>query len=132
MEPANYYHGRWGYYPCEFQLYCKLKDLHRWYWQTLGDFHRWHRWWRKEEQNRIGPEPLFCPLFVVNKTWYKPVRRHGVIGEKVYPKTVLDHGIIDLYHYARMPQPIPIAVLDAETVSQIETLHDKAVAYFVT
>ena len=74
------FQSRWGYHPCNFQLFLKLKSLHRWYWQTLYDFHRWHRWWRKEPQNRVGPEPVFCPLFVLNTTWYKSVRNGGVDG----------------------------------------------------
>lgn len=97
----------------------------------MYDFHRWHRWWRKEEQNRVGPEPGVCPLFVLNQTWYKPVRCHGVDGYKLHPKTVTDHGIVDLYQQARMPQPAPVTPFDAETKARIEALHEKSASYFV-
>ncbi len=52
--------GRWGFRPCGYALYLKLKRLHKWYWQTVYGFHRWHRWWRKEEQIfvvRVRPPP---------------------------------------------------------------------------
>src|SRR5262245_24481435 len=52
--------SRWGFHPCRFDLYVKLKLLHKWYWQTIYEFHRWNRWQRKESQNRVGPEPKFC------------------------------------------------------------------------
>lgn len=125
------FQGRWGYHPCDYELFLKLKSLHRWYWQTIYDFHRWHRWWRKEEQNRVGPEPRCWPLLVLNQTWYKPVRCHGVDGHKVYPKTVTDQGIVDLYQQARMPQPAPVTPFGAETKARIEALHEQATSYFV-
>ena len=122
--------SRWGFHPCNLELFLKLKRLHRWYWQTVYEFHRWHRWWRKEPQNRIGPEPKFCPSFVEDKTWFKPVQIRGENGVKVYPKTVVDHGIVDLYQAARMPQVEPVPPFDAETLEKIETLHVKVATYF--
>ena len=38
------YQSRRGYHPCSHDLYLKLKSLYKWYWQTIYDFHRWHRW----------------------------------------------------------------------------------------
>lgn len=120
--------SRWGFHPCDYSLFVKLKSLHRWYWQTVYDFHRWHRWQRKEAQNRVGPEPRFCDLFVDNSVWHKPARRRGVDGCKVYPKTVIDHGVVDLYRRARMPQAEPVEPFDAETVGRIEELYREAIA----
>ena len=122
--------SKWGYHPCNYQLFRKLKSLHRWYWQTVYDFHRWHRWWRKEPQNRVGAEPKYCPAFVCDGVWYKPVLIHGESGHRVYPKTVVDHGVVKLYQSARLPQAEPVAPFDTETVERIESLYSKVAVYF--
>lgn len=119
------FRSRWGFHPCRYDLYLKLKRLHRWYWQTVYDFHRWHRWQRKQPQNRIGPEPAFCAAFVEDRTWYKPVVTRGEHGFKVYPKTVIDHGVVELYQAARRPQPEAVAPFDTETIERIETLYNE-------
>jgi hypothetical protein len=129
MNTTNPLQSRWGFYPCEYSLFLKLKFLHKWYWQTVYDFHRWHRWWRKEEQNRKGQEPAYCQVFVQDQPWYKPVRHRDVAGFQVYPKTVLDHGIVSLYQTARKPQSDPVAPLDDETVRRIEELYSQVQAY---
>ena len=117
--------SRWGFHPCDYKLFLQLKRLHKWYWQAVYDFHHWHRWWRKEEQNRIGPQPTYCPAFVENKIWYKSIRIHGEDGFKLYPKTVIDHGVVELYQFARMPQTESVTPFDAETKEGIESLYEK-------
>ena len=107
------FRSRWGFHPCDYELFMKLKRLHKWHWQTVFDFHRWHRWWRKKEEHRRGPEPKFCPLFVEDRPWYKRVQTRGSSGFKVYPKTVVDRGIVDLFRQARVPQPEPAPAFDA-------------------
>jgi len=90
-----------GFHPCNYEVYIKLKALHRVYWQTLRDFHKWHRWNKKDVKNRKGEEPKYNVLFVENSRWYK--------GSHVYSKKIIDHGVVNLYHQARMPlteQPI--------------------------
>ena len=124
-----HFQSRWGFHPCDYSLFLKLKYLHKWYWQTLYDFHRWHRWWRKQEQNRRGSEPIYCPVFVKDEPWYKAVQFHGVDGVKVYPRTAVDFGIVSLYQTARSPQDAPVAPFDVATVEQIEDLHSKVSAF---
>lgn len=126
MNTNTEFCSRWGFHPCRYELYLKLKRLHRWYWQTLYDFHRWHRWQRKQPQNRIGPEPTYCPVFVEDSVWYKPVRIRGANGFRVYPKTVVDLGILNLYQAARMPQPRAVAPFDSGTIERIESLYNEA------
>ena len=121
--------SRWGYHPCDFATFAKLKLLHKRYWQTVYDFHRWHRWWRKEPLNRQGAEPSYCPLFVAAMPWYKPVQIDGARGFKVYPKKVVDHGIVDLYRSARMPQGEPVAPLDADVLRRIDALYNQVLSY---
>lgn len=117
------YQSRYGFHRCNYELYAKLKHLHRCYWKTLRQFHAWHRWVRKEPQNRNGPEPLYCPCFVENKPWAKPVRRDGEQGFKLYPRTVVDQKVIELYHAARMPNELPVEPFPAEEVARIERLY---------
>lgn len=116
------YKSRWGFHPCGYEFFQKLKYLYKIYWQTVYDFHRWHRWWRKDEHNRIGPEPIYCPVFVEDKPWCKPVKTHGEEGFKLYPKTIIDHGIVELYRSARIPRPEPVQPLDADLMNRIESL----------
>jgi hypothetical protein len=115
--------SRWGFHPCDYETYAKLKALHKHYWQSLYDFHRWHRWWRKRPENRRRAEPAVGSLFVVDRPWYKPVKRCGVKGFKVYPRTVVDHGIAELYQTARRPQPAPVTPFDAVTIDKIVALY---------
>jgi len=130
IENNSKFHSRWGFHPCNYDVFLKLKRLHKWYWQAVYDFHCWHRWQRKLPHNRIGPEPAFCPLFVEEQMWYKPVRTHGVNGFRVYPKTVVDRGVVSLYQQARVAQPQPVAPLDDATVRQIEELYARVEAYY--
>ena len=131
MNPTTtVYRSRWGYHPCNHELFLKLKQLHNWYWQTLYDFHRWHRWFRRLEPNRVGPEPRYCPGFVKDSTWYKPVQLGGEPGCKVYPRTVVDHDVVELYRSARLPQAEPVPAWDAETIGRLETFYDEVRRWF--
>lgn len=121
--------SRRGYHCCSRELFLKLKFLHRWYWQTVYDFHRWHRWSRKETAHRIGPEPSYCAVFVDDRIWHKPVRTHGVDGYKNYPKTVIDLGICALFHQARMPATDPVPPLEVDTQAMVERLYEAVRQY---
>jgi len=121
MNDSN--QSRWGFHPCNHELFCQLKCLYKHYWQTLYDFHRWHRWSRKQPENRRGREPAVCPLFIVEKSWLKPVMIHGEPGMKVYPRTVVDHGLVALYQAARKPQPAPVEPYDEATIRAIAELY---------
>lgn len=127
---SDTFQSRWGFHPCDYQTFLKLKRLHRWYWQTLYDFHRWHRWQRKDATNRVGPEPKFCAIFVEDEPWFKPVTRHGERGFKVYPKTVVDRGVPDWYHAARRPQRQPPTPFDVHTLHRIDALYAEVRACF--
>ena len=124
--------SRWGFHPCDYELFRKLKSLHKWFWQTAHDFHRWHRWWRKQPPNRIGREPMVCSIFLTDRPWYKPAMFHGVSGYKLYPKTLEDHGMVALYQAARIPQAEPVALFDAEMRQRIEKLYLEVAKSFMT
>jgi hypothetical protein len=123
--------SHWGFHPCDYATYRKLKLLHGWYFQTLRDYAAWRRWSRKEPQNRVireflrdergrccgvkstrvRPEPAFCPLFVADGA----------------PD---DLGVIGLYRLARRPHESPVLPLTPEESGRIEELFRDAAAYF--
>ena len=122
--------SRFGFHPCNRELFEKLKYLHRRYWETLYRFHLWHRWNNKEPQNRVGAEPEYCPAFILKQPWRKPVTRNGEQHYKWYPRTVVDHNIVKSFQDARVPSPGPVAPLDPGRVQQIERLFQEVKEYF--
>jgi hypothetical protein len=52
------------------------------------------------------------------------------VGFKTYPRTIVDHNIVVLYHMARLPQPDPVPSFDPDTVRRVEELYSNAAAYF--
>lgn len=112
--------SRFGFHPCDYELYSKLKFLHKHYWITVPKFHKWHRWFRKEPQNRDGPEPKYCEEFVENCRWAKPVKA----GFKIYPKKLSDRGVIEKYIKARTPSPEPVEAFTPEVIKEIESLFE--------
>lgn len=45
--------SRWGFHPCDYETFRKLKTIHKWYYKALHDYAKWERWYRKEPQNRV-------------------------------------------------------------------------------
>jgi hypothetical protein len=104
--------SRFGFHPCPWEVFAKLKCLHRWYWQTVREFAAWKRWERKLPTNRVirrwirdasgrrvgcegvgpRPEPTYCPAFV----------RHGKAN---------DNGFVGDYQNARMPRAVAERVM---------------------
>lgn len=103
--------GRWGFYPCDYETYRKIKELHKWYYQAVRDWANWCRWERKDPKNRVirkyhrdkdgnkvgyeivgpRPEPPVCPHFYDGKlrSWCGPD----------------EFGIVAAYRNARYPKP---------------------------
>lgn len=123
------FRSRFGYHPCDFATWQKLRSLKKCYWQTVKDFHRWWRWQRKRPENRRGPEPKFCDVFVINKPWFRPRRVHAHDAVRYYPKTLVDHGILELFAAARQPQADPPDPFDESRLRLIERLHAAAAAW---
>src|SRR5262249_51541295 len=77
------FQSRWGFHPCDYPTYRKLKLLNQVYLQAIRLAHTWARWKRKDPHNRtirrrirndqgetVGyeppvplPEPRLCPVF---------------------------------------------------------------------
>ena len=93
--------SRFGYHPCDYALYLKLKRVHKGYYEALRQVAAHRRWARKKPHNRNGPEPVVAAV-------YREL--HGC------PKIVAD------YHDARRPQPSPELVrplrLPAERIAR--------------
>ncbi len=109
--------SRFGFHPCSYAIYCKLKILAKAYFQTIHDVAVWIRWNRKEPQNRVSrkrirndrgqvvgyeesvpiPEPKFCDLFAQKQQnkW------NPLITEVVWNK--IGETIVDDYRNARYP-----------------------------
>jgi hypothetical protein len=117
------FRSRFGYHPCDVATYHKLKELHKWYWQAVRDFHRWWRWQRKLPANRRGSEPKPCLRFVRNVPWRKPRRSHGQESFRIYPMTLTDRGIRAWYAAARLPRASPMPPFAPCTLAAIDALH---------
>lgn len=120
-KPEEVLKSRWGYHPCTYSIFCKLKRLHRLYWETVSDYFAWERWSRKQPQNRKGPEPTYNKAFIDDMPSFRQRERCG----RWLKKTINDHGIIELYQRARMPSPEPVEAFDEKTLKKIDNLLNK-------
>lgn len=147
------YRSRWGFHPCDYATYRKLKLLNRVHERAVRLAHSWDRWHRKDPHNRVCrrrirddqgrtigyaepvpiPEPPLCSVFcrkeqerrfVDNKGNYC---KDGFLDEKV----VTDHGWIATdYSAARKPASEPGAFRPLHgTVAEIDELYEQARAW---
>ena len=123
--------GKWGYYPASRETFLKLKELHKWYYETLRNLGTWVRWTRKTK-HRSGPEPKHCHTFVVDK-WEmrKYINKEGFTGYRWYPKTRFDCGVCEAYQTARMPKKTAEEVVQLKiSEAEINRLHAEVSAFF--
>src|SRR5262245_21923505 len=122
--------SRWGYYPCAYETFLKLKALHARYWRALRVYAAWRRWQRKQPQNRVlrewlrdaqgrrighrivgpRPEPMLDPLFCVRTQVVSHFADDGSLvrdGRIVERVSFHDHGIPGAYSLARKPAATP-------------------------
>ena len=138
------FRSRWGFHPCDYETYCKLKFLNLAYQKAVRLAHAWRRWQRKDPHNRVSrrrvrnsegwtvayeppvplPEPKSCPVFS-QKVFEKRhgdqrghFSREGFLVEKVVTD---DRGIPDAYASARKPvanqadvQPLRLSAAELE------------------
>jgi hypothetical protein len=144
------FRSRWGFYPCDYPTYRKLKFLHQVYLQAVRLAHAWARWKRKDPHNRtircrirnekgqtIGyelpvplPEPKICPLFSQKVLEQRHVdkkgsfSREGFMDEEV---TTDGRWIPADYAAARKPVADPADIPPLHlTVPEIEELYEQA------
>jgi hypothetical protein len=57
------YRSRWGYHPCNYETFLKLKRLHKAYFEGLRMLAIWRRWRAKRPHNRRVPEPVVADVY---------------------------------------------------------------------
>ena len=88
--------GKYGWYAVSRYNYNTLKEIRREYFKALIEAHRWHRWARKADHNRVGPEPEVNEFFVekVRRSEFR-MRYTNIVAE---------------FHIARTPYKDPLQV----------------------
>jgi hypothetical protein len=144
------FQSRWGFHPCDYQTYRKLKLLNRVYLQSVRMAHTWARWKRKDPHNRvirrrirndkgqtIGyeppiplPEPRICPVFSQKVFEQRHVDKRGSFFREGFreEKVVTDDCSIPAdYASARKPVADPAEVRPLHhTEAELEELYEKA------
>lgn len=95
--------GRWGWYPCDYQTYLKLKEIKKRYWESVYADARYKRWERKLPKNRKGAEPPKpCPIVGIREWGW----RTDVNGNKSWGlvPSKRDQHLLDWFELARKPQ----------------------------
>jgi hypothetical protein len=150
---ANVFRSRWGFHPCEYATYRKLKLLNMVYERAVRLAHAWERWKRKDPHNRVSrrrlrdaggrtigyaepvplPEPPLCPVFSrkVQERRFVDKKGHcskeGFLEEKVVTDVPL---IASDYSAARRPAADAAAVPRLHhTAAQIDELYEQARAW---
>lgn len=87
------YKSRWGFHPCNFETYRKLRRLHKAFWEGRRLLARYARWNAKLPKNRTQPEPKVPAVY--REVCAAPVAtefkaaRHGVSApEEVQPLSI--------------------------------------------
>lgn len=55
---SHVHQSKWGYHPCDKEVFLKLKKLNKFYVDALHKKAAWERWERKKPSNRIRREKL--------------------------------------------------------------------------
>jgi hypothetical protein len=144
------FESRWGFHPCDYPTYRKLKFLNLVYQRAVRMAHAWQRWQRKDPHNRVSrrrnrnekgqtigysdpipvPEPPICPVlsckvqerrFVDRKGNYS---KEGFLEDKV---VTADSRIATDYTAARRPASEPGAVRPLSvSLAEIDALYETA------
>lgn len=88
--------SRWGFHPCDWAHFAKLKKLHALYWRATYASAAWRRWQAKLPKNRVhrnyGPGGRRAGGKAVETPWAEPVSFY-----------VPEYAVLD-YQSARMPK----------------------------
>jgi hypothetical protein len=127
------FRSRWGFHPCDYPNFRKLKFLNQVYLEALRRAHAWARWERKDPHNQVMrrrirnekgqtigyessvplPEPKICTAFSQKVIEMRHVDRKGNFSRQGFPQeeVVTDgHWIPAAYAAARKPVADPAAV----------------------
>jgi hypothetical protein len=144
------FQSRWGFHPCDYETYRKLRFLNQLYLKAVRMAHAWERWKRKDPHNRVmrrrirnekgqtigyeppvpRPEPSICSVFSQKVFEQCHVDKKGSFSREGFmeEKVVTDgHWIPAAYASARIPVADPAEVRHlAHTPAQLEELYEKA------
>jgi hypothetical protein len=144
------FQSRWGFHPCDYATYRKLKFLHHVYLLSLRRARVWERWHRKDPHNRVmrrrirndkgqtigyepsipRPEPELCPVFSQKMLAKRYVDKRGTYFREGYleDKVITDDlGILADYAAARNPGKEIGAVQPLRmSLETIDALHEQA------
>lgn len=147
------FQSRWGFHPCDYAMFRKLKFLHLVYLRAVRLAHAWDRWKRKDPHNRvirrrlrneqgqtIGyeepvplAEPPLCPIFSRKEPQKVFVDKKGVYFKEGFwdeAEVTDDFQITADYATARRPMPRPEEVQPLGCpVARIEELYEQARAW---
>src|SRR5262249_39675058 len=127
------FRSRWGFHPCDYQTFRKLKFLNQVYLRAVRLAHAWKRWQRKDPHNRVRrrrirnwqgqtigyqppaplPEPRLCPVLCQKVLEQRHVEKKGNFSREGFmaEKVVTDgHWIPAAYATARKPVADPSEV----------------------
>ena len=115
----NVFESRWGFHPCDYPTYLKLKEIGKYFYRARSVRYEWERWERKDPQNRVlrkwirdeqgkrcgcevigpKPEPKVCPLFARK-------RDRWIQGEGCgcYVVVFENEKFVEAYQNARYPR----------------------------
>ncbi len=147
------FQSRWGFHPCDYPTYRKLKFLNQVYLRAVRLAHAWTRWQRKDPHNRVIrrrirnekgqttaygpplplPEPKTCPVFSRRVCAQRHVDKKGRFCREGFLEDTVatDHfGIPAAYASARRPAADPSAVQPLRVaLEELGALYEKARAW---
>ena len=143
----------WGYHPCSYDLFVKIKKLHKLFTEERTKFYRMCRDLRKARRNRTGnwtePSRVFCRRYHENwqdthvvhnqgwagETWQMkmpPCPKHPYGYWKTFPARLMGHTLPFLYRNARIPSREPVIPFSDERIMGIEELYARAFGPTIT
>jgi hypothetical protein len=118
--------SRWGFHPCPYETYLKLKHLKKWFWENVTNYCAYRRWHSKQPQNRIGDQPEFCDVFLsVNAKRYSP-SGHWTVAFSLELKEFL----MDTFDQVRVPSENLVDSLKETTLQRIDDLYEKVSKWY--
>lgn len=99
--------SRWGFHPCDYNDFMKLKRAHKLLLRAYCDCKRYLRWINKDPHNRKGPEPNAPQSFI--ETGFHQLDKHCFygVGFRRAGRKNLYLRVLEQYRNARYPKQDP-------------------------
>jgi len=150
FQEKTMFRSRWGFHPCDYQTYRKLKFLNQLHLKAVRMAHAWERWRRKDPHNRVMrrrirnergqiigyeppvplPEPEICSVFSQKIIELRYVDKKGNFSREGFSEERVvtdDFSIAADYASARKPVTAPAEVQPLHhTLAELEQLYEEA------